>query len=368
MAKVRRVPKFSNVFMKYSLLLLSIVSFVLQSEVAQFVKEHLDFKQPYFMLYFAHRFLIPIICSFYALILPIQLLYSKYKFGDTWGLFIERLSLQTNQLAHIKRNETLNANQIELYLFFIAIMISIVFNLGAYLWYVAVSLIPMGELTAIYNCSCCFAYLLSLILLKEKVIARKCLAVVMCIFGISIISLQGSESVGKGSGSGYAIALCSSILVGLYEVLYKMYAVPKSKPSTTLSLHFTSLVGMATLIFGFLPIPLLHYSKVETFRLPNWIELCFLLVISLLGVGFNAVFMLLIAFAGFVHPKNSPVFAAFGILMTIPATAAVDYLFVNRSGLGWDFICGCAAIFVGFFFLNSDAGESSQQEESEALL
>ncbi|KAJ2259664.1 hypothetical protein J3F81_006918, partial [Coemansia sp. RSA 371] len=73
-------------------------------------------------------------------------------------------------------------------------------NASAYLWYVAVALTSMSKVTAIYNMSCFFAYLFSILLLGERVQIAKCAAVAVSIVGVVLMAL-----VGSGSGADAAV-------------------------------------------------------------------------------------------------------------------------------------------------------------------
>ncbi|KAJ2842814.1 hypothetical protein IWW36_005771, partial [Coemansia brasiliensis] len=67
-------------------------------------------------------------------------------------------------------------------------------NASAYLWYVAVGLSSMSKVTAIYNTSCFFAYLFSVLLLGDRVQMIKCAAVVVSIIGVVFMALVDPHS------------------------------------------------------------------------------------------------------------------------------------------------------------------------------
>ncbi|KAI8912754.1 hypothetical protein EDD86DRAFT_188519 [Gorgonomyces haynaldii] len=292
-------------------LLVSIVAFVAQSEIVQSVQT--GYYKPFFLLYIAH--------SCYLFFLPIQIIICSLEPDTKW-----------------------NTQDWQMYLRFVTRvgLLTLFFTLGALLWYVSVSKIPMGDLTAIYNTSCFFTYLLSLWILKEPFQWQKITGVLCSVAGICFISLW-TRLEEKNDVLGYTAAILSSVLVALYETLYTKLAVPP-RPTVFFSIHVVGLIGVLTLVFGSFMFPILHFLEWETFQLPpndQWINIG---LISLLGVIFNALFMLSMSFLG-------PVIASVGILLSIPATTLVD-VFFGHSELGWNIIIGGCCIVIGFLFMN----------------
>lgn len=86
----------------------------------------------------------------------------------------------------------------------------------------------MANLTAIYNTACFFAYLFSIILLKEKIVRNKVLAVVLSLVGVAIISLTSRDSSDSDGDSAKAsnksgllgdlLSLVAAALYGFEEV------------------------------------------------------------------------------------------------------------------------------------------------------
>ena len=126
---------------------------------------------------------------------------------------------------------------------------------------------------------------------------------------------------------GDLLTLIASIIYGVYQVLYKMYAVLPSQPDTAFEVAIdpayepilsqgddpveesvfdkpemvypppfglyantlTSSIGIATLLLLWVPIPILHYLGLETFQLPSDVKTILVISgISLSGVAFNA--------------------------------------------------------------------------------
>ena len=129
---------------------------------------------------------------------------------------------------------------------------------------------------------------------------------------------------------GDMLTLVASVLYGLYQVLYKKYiALPSDPELTAESGHYrtlpdpandtvdeetsavlraddiiypppfglyanliTAAIGLCTLLVFWIPIPLLHYYQIETFRLPpNGSTVMAIAGIAASGVVFNAGYM-----------------------------------------------------------------------------
>ncbi|KAJ2774727.1 hypothetical protein IWQ56_000460 [Coemansia nantahalensis] len=229
----------------------------------------------------------------------------------------------------------------------------VLLNAGAYLWYVAVGLTSMSKVTATNNTACFFAYLFSVLLLNDRVQATKCVAVAASIVGVVLMALVGAPPDGQDAASaarqrgsellGDALSLLSACSLGLYQVLYKKYAVPRDFHSLFAVNSMTALFGLCTLVLCWVPLPVLHATGVERFRWPNRSQTALIALNALLGVAYNACYMIALA-------VTSPLFAAIGIMLTIPVVAVVD-MAVQGHILAWNVFAGGAAILVGFSVL-----------------
>ncbi|KAJ2549637.1 hypothetical protein EV175_004372 [Coemansia sp. RSA 1933] len=231
-------------------------------------------------------------------------------------------------------------------------------NASAYLWYVAVGLTSMSKVTAIYNMSCFFAYVFSILLLKERVMVVKCVAVMLSIVGVVFMTLvnngaDAQEARVKGGQSaavllnrelfGDLMALVCACGIGLYQVLYKKYAVPRNYHSLYYVNFMTTLLGLGTFAVCWFPIPLLHVLRVEVFHWPSRQQLVLVLANAFFGVAYNAGFMIALSVL-------SPLFAAIGVMLTIPVTAIVDMI-AQGQVLAWNVFAGGAGILAGFAML-----------------
>ncbi|KAJ2230419.1 hypothetical protein H4R99_003478 [Coemansia sp. RSA 1722] len=247
-------------------------------------------------------------------------------------------------------------------------------NASAYLWYVAVGFTSMSKVTAIYNMSCFFAYLFSILLLHERVRVVKCAAVAISIVGVVFMTLTANDADAQAMSPeqqsaarrqelfGDLLSLVCAGGIGLYQVLYKKLAVPRDFHSLYHVNFMTTLLGLATLVLYWVPVPLLSISGVERFHWPNREQLGYIVANALFGVAYNGGFMIALAL-------TSPLFAAIGVMLTIPVMAVVDMV-VQGQVLAWNVFVGGGAILVGFFILTfaelRDTVDKAGTDESDA--
>ncbi|CAG8564051.1 18_t:CDS:1 [Funneliformis mosseae] len=230
-----------------------------------------------------------------------------------------------------------------IYIFKISLLFAIIICTPGYIWYVAVNLTTMAKLTAIYNTSCFWAYVFSIILLNETIRIEKVFSVILSITGVMVMSLLIPNERANNIEVGDFIACFGALVYGLYEVLYKKLGSPPTT-SFLFANTITGLIGLCTLLFLWIPIPILHYLGIEIFELPDPETFGYILSTAIAGVFFNASFMLLIAL-------TSPLFASVGIMLTIPVVALVDWLITNTP-IGVNTIIGNLCILLAFILLS----------------
>ncbi|KAL1925750.1 uncharacterized protein VTP21DRAFT_633 [Calcarisporiella thermophila] len=343
------------------LLLLCIGAFVLQTELTQWVQRGGDYAKPYFMLWISH--------SCYILLFPLQLLWEyfypnpnrvKLSALQRYRLkFLRSLKELSPQSEHTPLSTSENDYayaQIPFtkghlaYIFKTVLSLSFLIALPSFLWYTAVGLTSTSNLTAIYNTACFWAYLFSVWMLSEQVRWEKNISVVCCILGVGLIALLDPKrdfdtppQQRSGEFLGNLIAVVCAATYGFYEVYYKLWASPPLRPSVLFANTITALIGLATLLVLWIPIPLLHFTGWEPFQLPSLQTFGYLFLVALSGIMFNAAFMCVIA-------MTSPVYAAVGQMLTIPAVAVVDAIVKGRSPeIGT--VLGSVAIMLGFCVL-----------------
>jgi len=213
----------------------------------------------------------------------------------------------------------------------------------------------LTDVAAIWNANAFFAYVITAKMFKLPWEGKRIFAVLLATAGVMAVIYGGASIQGSGSEQpevsrvvptapllGDLLTLVASVGYGLYQVLYKRYlALPPGPevegPSqssyapiprmsfdgviepdpftddptpgdsqlisdTTVypppfGLHpnlLTSLVGVLTFLFLWIPLPVLHYVGAEPFHWPtNWYVALAISGIALSGVVFNAGFMVI---------------------------------------------------------------------------
>ncbi|KAI9189776.1 hypothetical protein H9P43_001209 [Blastocladiella emersonii ATCC 22665] len=343
------------------LLVVCLVSFVVQSEITSHIQNQISFKRPYFILWFSH--------SCYAVLLPLQALFALASDGSLRPtLRYLRTAITTLHPAvarsrrthhhHHHQQQQQQQQPAATRIPFVLRMLLVAFGSAfpSYCWYGAVSMTSMTSVTAIYNTSSFFAYVFSVLFAVdgERFAFRKMAAVSLSLVGIAVIA-AGTAPVPPEEGvaavvpaatlAGDAMALLGAATYGLYEALYKKYAVPP-RPTVAFANFITGMIGVMTLLVLWIPIPLLDAAGVEPFALPTREQFGALAAIALMGLMFNASFMLVIAF-------TSPVMAAVGIMLTIPCIALADLALGTVASIPLATGIGSLLICIGFVVLST---------------
>lgn len=251
-----------------------------------------------------------------------------------------------------------------------SLWLSILLTLPAYIWYLSVNLTSMSNLTAIYNTGCFFAYLFSIFMLHDRLVGAKVGAVMLCMLGVlamacwpvsdggNDLTTDQEPSSGAKEWIGIAVASMGATLYGFYEVYYKKYASP-SQPTILFANIITGIIGLVTFLVLWIPFPILHFTGIETFELPDAATFGYILGIASMSVIYNATFMAVIALV-------NPVFAAVGVMLTVPAVAITD-VFVTGVMVPTSTIVGSFLILIGFIILNRQVGHEEKIDQSLAL-
>ncbi|KAL4900954.1 hypothetical protein BDW74DRAFT_89136 [Aspergillus multicolor] len=355
-------------FIASGFLLLSLASFVVQTETAVYIQHDLGWDKPYCMLYLTH--------GSWFLLWPIQLLVLRIqKRKLSWEAFWRRhvsMLRTTGQMVesqdlHLKSD---NGRSPIPYLLKTTAFVTSALTVAGGSWYVAVNQTTPSDLTAIYNCSAFFAYAFSIPLLKEKLLFDKVFAVGVAIMGVLVVA-YGDRGDGKGGekhegGSrllGNLIIGIGSVLYGLYEVLYKRFACPPEGTSAGRSMIFAntfgSLIGSFTLLVLWIPLPVFHFLGVETFRWPTG-EAAWMLMISVAAnATFSGSFLVLISL-------TSPVLSSVASLLTIFLVAIVDW-FRTGQPLSMASIIGGVLIMIAFFLLSWSTYREMNEERKKKI-
>ncbi|KAL4915936.1 hypothetical protein BDW62DRAFT_118156 [Aspergillus aurantiobrunneus] len=358
-------------FIAAGFLMLSLASFVVQTETAVYIQHDLGWDKPYCMLYLTH--------GSWFLLWPMQLLILRIQKGKlTWEAFWRRhvyLLWTTGQMVeaqdlHVTPHD--NRRSPVFYLLKTTAFVTTALTIAGGAWYVAVNQTTPSDLTAIYNCSAFFAYAFSIPLLKEKLRFDKVFSVVVAIIGVLIVA-YGDQGDGKDTDGekhegasrllGNLIIGLGSVLYGLYEVLYKRFACPPEGTSAGRSMVFAntfgSLIGLFTLLVLWIPLPILHIIGLETFRWPTG-EAAWMLMISVVAnATFSGSFLVLISL-------TSPVLSSVAALLTIFLVAIVDWLRTGQP-LSMASIIGGILIMVAFFLLSWSTYREMNEERKKNI-
>ncbi|MCJ1367465.1 hypothetical protein MMC16_006598 [Acarospora aff. strigata] len=346
-------------------LLLSLVSFTIQTETAVYIQHTLGWKKAYCMLYFTH--------GSWSLLWPTQLLIlrlqkRKMPWQTFWRrhVYLVRTTAQMVESQDLHLSSRVSHKSPVPYILKTTAFVTTALTIAGGSWYVAVNLTSASDLTAIYNCSAFFAYAFSIPLLKEKLRFDKIFSVAVAIIGVLVVAYGDSAPTKHGGHSGGAVGGgppgeetrnrtlgniiigIGSVLYGLYEVLYKKLACPPEGTSPgrgmVFAMTFGSLIGCFTLFVLWIPIPILHFTGLELFELPRGEAAWMLLISVLANATFSGSFLVLISL-------TSPVLSSVAALLTIFIVAIVDWLLTGQP-LSAAAIAGGVLIIVAFLLLS----------------
>ncbi|OQE00339.1 hypothetical protein PENVUL_c053G02999 [Penicillium vulpinum] len=352
-------------------LVLSLISFVVQTETASYIQNELHWKKPYCMLYITH--------GSWSLLWLVQLgILRLQKRKLTWDAFWRRhVSLLRSTAQMVESQEihlsTRASNRSPVpYMLKTTAFVTTALTVAGGSWYVAVNMTTASDLTAIYNCSAFFAYAFSIPLLKEKLRFDKVFSVAVATIGVMVVAYgdRPDKKASKGDAHnaenrllGNIVIGVGSILYGLYEVLYKRFACPPEGTSPGRGTIFAntvgSLIGTFTLLVLWIPLPLLHWLGWETFEWPTG-EAAWMLIISVAAnATFSGSFLVLISL-------TSPVLSSVAALLTIFLVALVDW-FRTGDPLSMASIIGGILIMVAFFMLSFSTYREMSEERKKHL-
>lgn len=365
-------------------LVVSLVSFVIQTELASYVQQELGWAKPYCMLYLTH--------GSWAMLWPVQLVMLRVqKWNMPWMTFWRQHVYLLRSTVHMIRTQEIDVPRHVKntspwpYLIKTTAFVTSSLTVAGLSWYLAVNMTTPSDLTAIYNCSAFFAYAFSVPLLKEKLRLDKSFAVLIAIVGVMVVA-YGDTKEDKTDGEpgestkhvisagtqflGNMIIGAGSVLYGLYEVLYKRLACPPEGVSAGRGMIFANAfggcIGLFTLTVLWIPLPILHWLGWEIFELPTGETAWYLWISVVMNATFAGSFLVLISL-------TSPVLSSVAALLTIFIVAITDWL---RTGDPMSFaaISGSVMIMVAFGMLSwstyremvEDADRKTTHDQVEA--
>ncbi|KAL4069638.1 hypothetical protein V8B97DRAFT_1968410 [Scleroderma yunnanense] len=370
-----------------------LLAFVAETQITQYLQTTLQYRQSYFIFYIVH--------SCFSLSLPIHLVYLL----ATTELEVRPL-LSGLRYAVMRQLSPVSGSFQDIHLRKFPIVkavlimgaLTVFYNMPGLLWFVAVPLASVTDVTAIWNANAFFTYIFSVILLGMDWGLLRLTAVCLATFGVMTIVYGGTTASPLGPESmqtsavqvsspfvGDMLTLIASVGYALYQVIYKKYIALPTDPDLELpseSSHYRSLataedlvdeensspallkgslvypppfglhpnlvttsIGVFTFLVLWIPIPILHYYRLEEFHLPTRPDVLIAIAgITASGVMFNAGFMILLGAWG-------PIVTSVGSLLTIVLTLFSDLIFgtvaLTLGGLiGTGMIVGAFAVLV----------------------
>lgn len=377
------------------LFICTLLAFVVESQLTQYVQTTCNYRHPFFIFYIVH--------SSFSLILPAHMLYFMVTSNHSPYTLLNGLSLAIKD--HLEPIQASASTTFPRKAFFRLIaFLTVGITYPGLLWFAAISMASVSDVTAIWNTNAFFAYILTVKLFHLKWEPRRLIAVLIATLGTVAVVYGGvttsrdenMESLNLPSFKpsapliGDLLTLVASAGYGLYQVLYKKYAALPSDPelvaeglyeaisdsedashgeaytSMTDSITdkddmvypppfglypnaLTSAIGCCTLALLWIPLPILHYFDVEIFAWPpDWATTFAIAGIALSGLIFNAGFMILLGVWG-------PIITSVGNLLTIVLVFFSDVIFGAgiQAVTGWSLV-GCGAIIAAFGVLAYD--------------
>ncbi|KAK1967557.1 hypothetical protein LY78DRAFT_488550 [Colletotrichum sublineola] len=355
-------------------LVLSLVSFVIQTELSAYIQQELHWDKAYCMLYLTH--------GSWVILWPVQLLILRInKHKIPWPSFWRRHRELVHTTAIMVQRQDLDLSRHPahtrsspwFYLVRTTAFVTCALTVAGLSWYVAVNMTTPSDLTAIYNCSAFFAYVFSVPLLKEPLRMDKSLAVLVAIAGVLIVAYGDSSPTDDDAAhkqaagerlTGNLVIGVGSVLYGLYEVLYKRYACPPDGCSPGRGMVFAntfgSCIGAFTLTVLWIPLPILHWTGIELFALPTGYTALMLFFSVIMNATFAGSFLVLISL-------TSPVLSSVASLLTIFIVAITDW-FRTGEPLSAAALIGGLMIMVAFGMLSwSTWREMTEVEATKAV-
>jgi drug/metabolite transporter (DMT)-like permease len=390
-----------------TLFLISLITFVTQTELTSLLYSKYQFNEPILLLYLTHGswwILWPLQFLSIALYKTIKryILYKKGFIdsnGKRWKgfrkTFTSSIKAQHQNIFHTIELTTLaNISDYEIlykdpkksfnyysefikskafnYIFKMSALLCIILNIAGLTWYVAMSLSTGSDVTAIYNCSAFTAYIFAIPILKEKFSWIKANSVIIAIIGVFMVAYMGKLSNNNIIDSnndfphrllGNFIILFGAILYGLYEVFYKKWCCPPSeivsaRRQATFSNFIMCLIGINTFIVLGLAFLIVEILNIHHFQFPTDSTAIFVMIASILS---NILFS--VSFLGLMS-LTSPVLSSVASLLTILVVGLFEYIF---RGIVIEFaqIIGYVLIILGFTLLTYASWNEITQEDTE---
>ncbi|ODV88159.1 hypothetical protein CANARDRAFT_174008 [[Candida] arabinofermentans NRRL YB-2248] len=385
------------------LFILSLFSFVAQTESTAYLYGDLGFDEPFLLLAMTHGMwwlLWPMQFCSIALIKAIKK-YLKYKKGyedpngKKWKgfrrAFASSVKAQHKNIYH-SAELTIKLNVLDFqtefgphsfktyrqffqsravkYMFKSCFLLSIVLNIAGSTWYVAMGLSSGSDVTAIYNSSAFTAYLFAIPILGEKFSWLKMSSVVTAIFGVVVVAYSGKSDASDDFPNrtlGNFIILIGAILYGLYEVLYKKMACPPSsevsaRRQATFSNFSMCLIGIGSFFTLCTPMLLAHVLHIHRFKIPTQgVQWFYMLISTFSNLIFSVSFLALMAL-------TSPVLSSVASLVTILIVGVTESMLWGVQ-ISFKQMVGYIFVMAGFGLLTyASWAEITEEDKDDELI
>ncbi|KAH3687912.1 hypothetical protein WICPIJ_001129 [Wickerhamomyces pijperi] len=368
------------------LFIISLVSFVSQTEITAYLYSDLNFNQPYLLLFLTH--------GSWVMIWPIQVIiiaifkhfkrkglqFSSFKKSFTSSIknqhrniFKTSMFLLGEELVNDNEypksiSEFFHSRSIQYVIKYLACD-TLILTVAGCTWYVAMAIAPASDITAIYNCSAFSALIFAIPILKEKFTYLKLSSVLLAIMGVFCVAYGGENNDDDSSDGdkypnriiGDLIIALGAVLYGLYEVLYKYWVCPSSdvvssRRQVSFSNFCASIIGGCTLLFVWVVIVIAHVTGVSRFSLPTgWFQWMLIATSVVSNLIFSLSFLSLMSL-------TSPVLSSVSSLVTILMVGLFEYVvFDIKLGVGQ--IIGDLFVVVGFTILSVSYWKEISEED-----
>lgn len=386
----------SKLYAVVALFIISLLSFVSQTELTSYLYNSLDYDQPYLLLVLTH--------SSWLFIWPTQVIsiaiykhikrsrkhgysffdpyYIKRNFHDsirnqhrnvykTSGTIINEHYTQDFEFPHSISEFIMGKSMIHIIKCVFAL--TLILNTAGVTWYIAMAMAPASDITAIYNCSAFTALLFAVPILHERFTYVKLSAVGLAIAGVFFVAYGGDDDGTSGNDdfpdrvAGDMIIAIGAIMYGLYEVLYKKLVCPplnavSSRRLVAFSNFCASLIGLSTLSLGWMLVILADLMGWSKF---HWIPSAYTWLIIIISVVCNLVFSL--SFLSLMS-LTSPVLSSVSSLVTIFIVGLVEWVLFGVN-ISFGQVIGDLFVIVGFGVLSysywAEITEEDVDDESD---
>ncbi|CAK9780523.1 hypothetical protein CC85DRAFT_283414 [Cutaneotrichosporon oleaginosum] len=218
----------------FVVLFLIVFASATQTETASYLASVYGFDKPYFGFFVTH--------STFALVFPIHF-GLLVLFNRTPRTRRERAKQLLRNLRAVLADQLGTAprwRQLARPLAAKIVPLTALISVPAICWFIAMAFSPAMDITAIYATSAFFAYFFSLLLLGTRLTRLTVFAIAVAFAGVLVLTFAGAGKAPENGDTrtgmrrviGDGIMVVGAILLGLYEVVYKM-VLPESQGGAT---------------------------------------------------------------------------------------------------------------------------------------